>query len=493
VVPPNIIFIMSDDHSTQAISAYGDIYDSLAPTPNIDRLAREGVLFSNVFCTNSICGPSRAAILTGKYSHRNGFYKNESGGVFNPDQWTFPQSFRERGYQTGLFGKWHLGSEPTGFDEFSFHVGAGQQGTYWDPEFNKNGVIVRENGYATHLTTDFALDWLDAIRENGKPFLMVLQYKAPHRPWDPDSAYQHLWDEIEMPYPETFNDTYTGRESTAGDTHMTMDFFNRRDMKLTPPEGLNGNELTRWYDYGNRPGQAVVPAGLSAEEARRWRYQVFIKDYLACVRSVDESVGRVLKYLDQSGLADNTVVIYTSDQGFYLGDHGFFDKRFMYEESLRMPFLLRYPARVKQAVNDDIITNIDIAPTLLEFASIEIPEDVQGRSFMDRLSGDQGSWRQSMYYHYYEYPWWHHVKPHYGIRNKQFKLIHFYYDTDVWELYDLEKDPQEMHNVVNDPQYREVVLTLKDELKNLRVQYGNDLPVEELKKITEKDFGSVGY
>ncbi len=361
---PNIIFIMSDDHAAHAISAYGGIFDSLAPTPNIDRLAKEGVKFNNVFCTNAICGPSRASILTGKYSHINGYYKNESGGVFNADQWTFPQAFQANGYHTALFGKWHLGTEPVGFDEFRFHVGAGQQGFYWDPDYNENGTVVKEKGYATNLTTDFALHWLDSIKKDSKPFMMCLQYKAPHRPWDPDEKYKELWKDIEMPYPATFNDDYKGRETTAGDTDMTMDFLNRRDMKLTPPEGLTKEELAAWNSYGNARGEAVIPEGMTAEQARLWRYQRYIKDYLACVRSVDDNVGRVLDFLRDNGLEDNTIVIYTADQGFYLGYHGFFDKRFMYEESLRMPFLMRYPHGLKAGL---IMTLLPILILLLPY------------------------------------------------------------------------------------------------------------------------------
>jgi arylsulfatase A-like enzyme len=335
---PNIIFIMSDDHASQAISAYGGIYDSLAPTPNIDRLANEGMLFRNVFCTNAICGPSRAAILTGKYSHVNGYYKNEGGGVFNNQQWTFPEELQKNGYQTALFGKWHLGSEPKGFDYYKFHEGNGQQGFYWNPVYNQNGVTITEKGYATNLTTDYALQWLDSATGNKKPFCLILQYKAPHRNWEPDSMYTDLWENIEMPYPKTFNDDYKTRELTAGNTDMTMDFFNRKDMKQVPPAGLEGTALNTWFTYGNKRGENWKPNDLmSDEEVRKWKYQTYIKDYLACVKSVDDNVGRVLKYLDEKGLAENTLVVYTSDQGFYLGEHGWFDKRFMYEESLRMP------------------------------------------------------------------------------------------------------------------------------------------------------------
>lgn len=492
--PPNILFIMSDDHAAHAISAYGGIYDDLAPTPNIDRLAKEGMLFSNVFCTNAICGPSRAAVLTGKYSHINGYYKNEGGGQFNADQWTFPQALQENGYQTSLFGKWHLGTEPRGFDYFKYHNTPGQQGFYWNPVYNENGTDVTEEGYATNLTTDFALDWLQHHRDKDQPFCMLLQYKAPHRNWEPDTKFEDLWEEEEMPYPATFNDDYQGREQTAGDTDMTMDFFNHKDMKLTPPDELKGKELRQWYAYGNKRGENVKPdPEMSDEAARRWKYQTYIKDYLACIKSVDDNIGRVLQYLDENGLTENTIVVYTSDQGFYLGEHGWFDKRFIYEESLRMPFLVRYPARVKAGQhNEDIITNVDFAPMLLDAAGVAAPQDVQGRSFLANLTGDRPmDWPKSMYYHYYEYPFWHHVQPHYGIRNQRYKLAHFYYDVDVWEFYDLEKDPDELNNAVADPEYAGIIEDMKTELKALMQQYGNDKPLDELREITTRDFGHV--
>lgn len=490
---PNILYIMADDLTTQAISAYGGIYKDIAPTPNMDRLAREGMLFQDVLCTNAICGPSRAAILTGNYSHLNGFYKNESGGQFNADQWTFPQAFQKNGYQTCLFGKWHLGSEPVGFDQFKFHANAGQQGMYWDPVYNENGKIVKEEGYATNLTTEFALNWLQKGRKKDEPFMMVLQFKAPHRPWEPDGKYEALWDDIEMPYPSTFDDQYKGRELTAGDTEMTMDYLSRRDMKLTPPEGLERKDKLKWDFYGAKRDEIVQPEGMSEEEGRRWRYQRYIKDYLACVKSVDDNIGRVLDYLDQNGLAENTMIVLTSDQGFYLGDHGFFDKRFIYEESLRMPFMVRYPKMVKAgSVNEDIITNIDFAPTLLEMAGIEAEVKMQGKSFVPMLMGKQAeNWRQSMYYHYYEFPFWHHVQPHYGIRTERFTLAHFYYNIDQWELYDLEKDPKQINNVINDPTYKEVVIELKAKLNELMIEYDNDKPLADFREISDKDFGNI--
>ena len=490
---PNVIYIMADDLTTQAISAYGGIYKDIAPTPNIDRLANEGMLFQDVLTTNAICGPARAAILTGNYSNLNGYYKNERGGKFDKTQWTFPQEFQKNGYQTSLFGKWHLGTEPQGFDVFKYHNSAGQQGHYWNPLFNENGVNVKEKGYSTNLSTDFAMNWLEKGRKKSEPFLMVLQYKAPHRPWEPDTKYEKLWDDIEMPYPDTFNDDYKGRELTAGDTEMTMDYFSRRDMKLETPKKLKGREKIKWEFYGAKPGEIVKPENMSDDDAKKWRYQTYIKDYLACVKSVDDNIGRVLKYLDDNGLAENTIVVLTSDQGFYLGDHGFFDKRFIYEESLRMPFILKYPKGVKAgSVNENIITNIDFAPTLLDLANINSREPMQGNSFKPILFGKTPTdWQKSMYYHYYEFPYWHHVQPHYGIRTEKYTLAHFYHSIDVWELYDLDKDPKQMNNIINDPQYTNIVSKLKAELKNLMKKYNNDKPLEDFRKITNTDFGSI--
>ena len=490
---PNVIYIMADDLTTQAISAYGGIYKDIAPTPNIDKIAAEGMLFQDVLCTNAICGPSRSAILTGDYSNVNGYYKNESGGKFDANKWTFPQEFQANGYNTSLFGKWHLGTEPKGFDSYKYHAAAGQQGHYWDPVYDENGTEVKEKGYATNISTGFALDWLKENKDADKPFMMLLQYKAPHRPWEPDHKYETLWDDIEMPYPATYNDTYEGRELTAGDSEMTMEYFSRRDMKLKRPEGLKGKEKIKWDFYGAKPGEVVTKEGMTFEEGRNWRYQTYIKDYLACVKSVDDNIGKVLQYLKDNNLEENTIVVLTSDQGFYLGDHGFFDKRFIYEESLRMPFMVRYPKKVKAgSVNEDIITNVDFAPTLLELAGIKNKQKMHGTSFASVLKGNTpDDWQDAMYYHYYEFPFWHHVQPHYGIRTQKYTLAHFYYSIDVWELYDLEKDPTQMNNIINDPAYQEIIVELKSKLKSLRAKVGNDKSLAEYRKITDTDFGSI--
>jgi arylsulfatase A-like enzyme len=491
---PNILFIMSDDHTTQAITAYNKRYAEFFTTPNIDRIADEGIRFDNVYCANAICGPSRAIIITGKYSHKNGYYKNEHGGHFNPAQWTMPQELHKHGYTTAMLGKWHLGSTPRGFDYYMYHNNAGQQGFYWNPVYDYNGKQVKINGYATNITTDSALAWLDRIKDSGKPFLMLLHYKAPHRNWFPDKKYENMYPDKELPYPETFNDDYKTREKTAGDTWMTMDYLNRKDMKLKPPAGLTGRELQKWYNYGNNKGENWMPPGCKTEEeARKWKYQRFVKDYLACVKSVDDNVGRVLKFLDENGLSDNTIVVYTADQGFYLGEHGFFDKRFIYEESFRMPFLMRYPAKIKAGTTDNhLISNVDFAPTLLDFAGVEAPAQVQGHSFMDIAEGKKVmKWQDAVYFHYYEWPFWHHVQPHYGMRTAKYKIAHFYYNIDVWELYDLEKDPHELNNVFYDPKYKKIADSLQSKLKKLMIEVGDTASLDEFRKITDTDFGEI--
>ena len=488
---PNIIFIFTDDHAAGAISAYGGLFKDIAPTPNIDKLAKEGALLNNVFCTNAISGPSRACVLTGKYSHINGYYKNEQGGIFNSSQWTFPQALQQAGYLTALFGKWHLGSEPKGFNVYKYHNDNGQQGTYWNPVFNENGTNVKEKGYATNLTTDFALNWLDKNKNSKSPFCLLLQYKAPHREWSPDSIYLHLFDNMDMPYPASFNDDYKGREKTMGDTQATMAYLNRKDMKLVPSENLAGKALINWLAYGNKPGENFSPKeGMTLDEIKKWKYQRYMKDYLTCIKSVDDNIGRVFTYLKENGLDKNTIVIYSSDQGFYLGDHGLFDKRFMYEESLRMPFLVRYPEKIKPGtICNDIITNVDFAPTILEMAGIKSPKDVQGKSFFNNLMGKTPkSWQKSMYYHYYEFPFWHHVQPHYGIRSERYKLIHFYYNIDLWEFYDLKSDPDEINNCINNPVYSSIIAQMKKNLKAQMRKVGNDKSLDEFRKISDTNF-----
>jgi arylsulfatase A-like enzyme len=442
---PNIVFIMTDDHAAHALSCYGS---RINKTPHLDRLAKEGMRFDNCFCTNGICAPSRAVILTGKYSHINGKIDN-SGQPFDGAQQTFPKLLQQAGYETAMIGKWHLRSEPTGFDYWNVLPG---QGDYHNPVMIEMGERKKYTGYVTDLITDHCIDWLKR-RDEQKPFCLMYHHKAPHRNWQPDEKHADMYKNIDFPLPETFDDDYRTRSDAARQQEMTIEnhFQIPYDTKVKPPEGLTGPAL------------------------KRWKYQRYMEDYLACVASVDDNVGRFLDYLQESGLAENTVVVYTSDQGFYLGDHGWFDKRFMYEESLRMPLLVRYPRQVKAGtVNKDIVLNLDFAPTFLDFAGVEVPKDIQGASFRKLLRAKTPTdWRKSMYYHYYEYPAVHQVKRHYGVRTDRYKLIHFYYDIDAWELYDLPKDPHELNNVYNNPAYADIVKQLKTELRLLQKQYGD--------------------
>lgn len=438
---PNIIFIMTDDHASHAISSYGS---KINKTPNLDRLAREGMRFNNCFCTNAICAPSRAVILTGKYSHLNGVIDNAV--KFDGSQQTFPKLLQKAGYRTAIIGKWHLQSDPTGFDYW--HILPGQ-GVYHNPVMIEMGQHKKHTGYVTDIITDLCLAWLKE-RPADKPFCLMYHHKAPHREWEPDDKHAKLYEDTDIPIPETFNDDYKTRCAAAQQQEMTIErHLNEKDLKMAPPEGLTGQEL------------------------KKWKYQRYIKDYLRCVASVDDNVGRLLDYLDSSGLAQNTIVVYTSDQGFYLGDHGWFDKRFMYEHSLRMPLLVRYPKEIKAgSINNDIVLNLDFAPTFLDFAGVTLPNDMQGCSLRPLVQGNTPqNWRTSMYYHYYEYPAVHSVKRHYGIRTRRYKLIHFYYDIDAWELYDLEKDPNELNNLYDNPVYADIVKQLKAQLQQLRDQY----------------------
>ena len=323
---------------------------------------------------------------------------------------------------------------------------------------------------------------------------MLLQYKAPHRQWSPDIKYELLWENEELPYPVTFDDDYSTRELTAGNTEMTMDFFSREDMKLIPPDSLNEKEKRKWLSFGFKRDETVVlDKKRNYDVNKKLRFQTYIKDYLATIKSVDDNIGKVLEYLEQSGLEDNTIIIYASDQGFFIGEHGWFDKRFMYEESIRMPFVIKYPGIIKpNTVNDDIITNIDFAPTILEMADVKYPNSVQGKSFFKNLIKKRSNdWRQSMYYHYYEYPFYHHVQPHYGIRNERYKLIHFYYDIDVWELYDLKNDPNELNNIISSKKHKKLINELKNELYELKKLYKNDLTLEQMRDISKTDFGGL--
>ncbi len=466
--PLNIVFIFSDDHAYQAISAYNDPR-KLIETPNLDRIAREGMLFNRCLVPNSICGPVRAVIQTGKYSHLNGFYNN-SNSRFDSSQTTFPKLLQGAGYQTAIIGKWHLGSDPAGYDHWDILPG---QGAYYNPPMIRNGEKTQNPGYVTDIITDKSLEWLDK-RDPNKPFMLMCQHKAPHREWSP--ALRHLGHDADRKYaePENLFDDYANRGLAVRDQDMTLEkTFNKTDAKLGAKGSLTPEQSVEWKKYYEPRNAAFEQANLAGKELIRWRYNRYMHDYLGCVKAVDESVGRVLKYLDDHGLAENTVVVYSSDQGFYLGEHGWFDKRWIFEESLRTPLLVRWPGVTKPgSVNNDLVSVLDYPETLLDAAGVKIPDEMQGRSLRPVLAGETpADWRKSFYYHYYEYPQPHHVRPHYGVVTDRFKLVHFYKpDVDYWELYDRQNDPLEMRDVSKLPENATKVEELKKEIQRLRTE-----------------------
>ena len=517
--PMNILYIMCDDHSYQTISAYDQRF---IHTPNIDRIAADGVRFTNSFVANSLSGPSRACMLTGKHSHANGFTDNST--TFDGSQQTFPKLLREAGYETAMIGKWHLVSEPTGFDYWDILVG---QGMYYNPDFICNGQKVQREGYATNITTDLALDWLENKHDKSKPFCLLLHHKAPHRTWMPDSCDLDLFNDAEFPLPDTFWDNYEGRLAAAAqEMHILQDMDLVYDLKLADKEQeLHGGYLEGWgrqmYTDLLHPDQKAAwdrhydrvieafkdsflraplspdamqmsaPNGRMTADTRRlaeWKYQQYMRDYLRVITSIDRNVGRVLDYLDEHGLSDNTLVVYTSDQGFYMGEHGWFDKRFMYEESFRTPLLARLPGGRKGDV-EQLVQNIDYAPTFLELAGVPVPADIQGVSLLPLLKANPSRidrkaihhWRDALYYHYYEYPAEHAVARHYGVRDSRYKLIHFYPASmdgakggktiDCWELYDLQEDPCELHNIYGQPGTEAITQCMEQKLYDLQVQY----------------------
>jgi arylsulfatase A-like enzyme len=461
---PNILFIMSDDHAAHAIGAYGSRVNQ---TPNLDRLAREGMLLTNVFATNSICTPSRAAILTGQYSHINGVTMFNR---FDSSRTTVARLLQAGGYYTAMIGKWHLGSDPVGFDRWEILPG---QGVYVNPIFYTASTEKTYTGrYVTDVITDLALDVLKN-RPVNKPFFLMLHHKAPHRPWEPDAAHGARFMNQWIPEPETFWDAYDTRTDALHENQQRVaKDLTRRDLKLQPPAGLEGAALTAWL--ATKPDSVTTTiegrtVTLTGEALVRWKYQRYMQDYLATVQSVDDSVGRVLTFLDRNGLARNTIVVYTSDQGFFLGDHGLFDKRFMYEESLRMPFLIRWPAAIKAGTRSDAMAlNIDFAPTFLDAAGLPVPADMQGRSMLPILRGrTPADWRTSMYYRYYHDPGDHNTRAHYGVRTQTHKLIYFW-KKDQWELFDLVHDPFELHNLYGQPGQETMTTTLKAEIRRLK-------------------------
>jgi arylsulfatase A-like enzyme len=465
---PNILFIFSDDHGYQAISAYHDPR-KLIQTPNIDRLASEGMRFDRCLVPNSICGPSRATVLTGKYSHANGFFNN-TNNKFDGSQTTLPKLLREAGYQTAMIGKWHLVSDPTGFDYWEILP---DQGVYYNPPMIRMGERVKHEGYVTDIITDLSLDWLKK-RDKSKPFLLMCQHKAPHRPWQPSLKYLDHDQDRKYPAPETLFDDYSGRGKAEHEQDMmiakTMD---DTDLKFVTPPQMTAEQLQAWNAYYEPRNEAFRKANLQGRELVEWKYSRYMHDYLGCLKSVDESVGQLLKYLEDEGLADNTIVVYSSDQGFYLGEHGWFDKRWIFEESLRTPLLVRWPGVTKAgSVNKDMVSNLDFAETFLEAAGARVPAEMQGRSLVPLLKGQTpADWRKSFYYHYYEYPGWHSVARHYGVVTDRYKLVHFYEpEFNYWELFDLQKDPHELRSVFGQPEYVATQKELDAELKRLRTE-----------------------
>ncbi|GAB4154664.1 MAG: sulfatase [Planctomycetota bacterium] len=439
---PNIVLIVADDHAYHALSCYGGRVNR---TPNLDRIAASGMRFDRAFVTDSLCGPSRACIMTGKYGHVNG-YKVHSGS-FDASQWTMPKELQRSGYATAAIGKWHLGSAPTGFDHHDVLPG---QGVYRNPAFLSMGPRTRTEGYVTDIITDKAIAWL-SDRPKDRPFFLFVGHKAPHRPWVPDEKHAANFAGLEIPEPETLFDDYATRQDPIREAKMRVaEDLTKTDVKADPPPGLSGDHLTRWY------------------------YRRYMQDYLACVQSVDDNVGRLIDWLDQHGLGENTMVVYTSDNGFFLGDHGFYDKRFMYEESMRVPLLIRWPGHVAPGSScSELVTNADLAPTFLAAAGAEIPAEVQGSDLGPLLAGCAEGWRDSIYYRYYEYPRPHRVRPHYGVRTRTHKLI-YYPDLCVGELFDLERDPKELRNLYGDPGSAEPQRTLERELERLQRRLGDE-------------------
>jgi len=467
---PNIIFIMTDDHAAHAIGAYGSRVNK---TPHLDRLAREGALLTSVFATNAICTPSRAAILTGQYSHINGVTMFNR---FDSSRMTVARLLQQGGYYTGMVGKWHLGSDPVGFDRWEILPG---QGAYRDPVFyTATGEKTYTGRYATEVITDLAIEFVEK-RPRDKPFFLMMHHKAPHRPWEPTESHAAHFGAQRIPEPVTFWDSYATRTDALHENRQRVAAdLTRRDLKVPPPPGLDGPDLAKWLAIKpdsvtiDRDGTSVT---LTGEALVRWKYQRYMQDYLATVQSVDDSVGRVLALLDNEKLARNTMVVYTSDQGFFLGDHGLFDKRFMYEESIRMPFLVRWPASVKAGAKSDALAlNIDFAPTFLDVAGLPKSADMQGRSLLPLFRGGAPSdWRTAMYYRYYHDPGDHDTRAHYGVRTRGHKLIYFW-RKDQWELFDLVNDPYELHNLYGQPGQEALTAALKQELARLKRDVQDD-------------------
>jgi arylsulfatase A-like enzyme len=466
---PNILFIMTDDHAAHAVSAYGS---KVNQTPHMDRIGREGMRFDRAFVVNSICTPSRATILTGKYSHLNG---TPVFNRFDGSQPTVAKMLQANGYYTGMMGKWHLGTDPTGFDKWCILPG---QGVYNNPVFLTPRGKQTNQGYATDIITDFGIEFMNQ-RPKDKPFFLMLHHKAPHREWTPDEKHRAMFANRSLPEPTTLWDDYATRTDALRENQQTIARdLTRRDLKLTPPANLKGTNRMQWLQA--KPAAVEVEVNgenktLTGEALTKWKYQRYMQDYLACVQSVDDNIGRVLEWLEAQGLATNTVVIYTTDNGFFLGDHGLYDKRFMYEESLRIPLLVRWPGVIKPGgVSDALALNLDFAQTFLDMAGANAPKEMQGRSLVPVLKGKEPrNWRESFYYRYYHDPGHHNTRAHYGVRTETHKLI-YYWKKDQWEMFDLVKDSQELRNLYNDPAQQKVVKKLKAELARLKKQVKDD-------------------
>jgi arylsulfatase A-like enzyme len=471
---PNIVFIFSDDHTYQAIGAYGN---TVAQTPNIDRIAQEGAILKNNFVTNSICGPSRATLLTGKYSHKNGYKRNDRT-LFDIGQFLFPRALQESGYQTAYVGKLHLNSFPEGFDYWNILPG---QGHYYNPDFiNQKHDTVRYEGYVSDLVTKFSLDWLEN-RDPSKPFFITIGHKATHREWTPALEDLGAYDQFNFPLPETFYDEYKGRDAAAKqDMSIETTLRLKEDLKIDADfeqsnqyKRLTSAQREKIKTYYQGVAKDFYAQNLKGNALVEWKFQRYLKDYYATANALDRNIGRVMDYLKEKGLEENTVIIYASDQGFYLGEHGWFDKRFIYEESLRTPFVIRYPGVIKPGtVVESLIANIDWAPTLLDLAGVKSPDEVQGKSFVPLLSGSSSAvpWRDAVYYHYYEFPEPHRVSPHFGIRTDRYKLVRFYGGSDAWEFYDLQDDPNELNNLYGAGESPQIA-ALKVRLKELIDEY----------------------
>lgn len=483
---PNIIFIMSDDHAQAAVSAYGERIGELAPTPNIDRIARNGAIFENSFVTNSLCGPSRATMLTGQFSHMHGFTQN--GQKFDNAAWNWPRELGRAGYDTALFGKWHLNYSPEGAGIGTWKV-LDDQGKYYNPDIiSPDGKSVVE-GYATDIVTDHSIAWLEKAREPAKPFALMIHHKAPHRNFMPAIRHLQKYLGTEFPVPTNYFDHYDGRPAAeAQEMNIYRDMYEGHDLHMTTEAGSSELRFDRWPDdfrrmteeqrgawdaAMQRDNDAMNAADLQGRELALWKYQRYLDQYLATVAAVDDSVGRVLDWLESSGEMDNTIVVYTSDQGFYLGEHGWFDKRFMYEQSMRTPLVVQYPGRIAPGTRiSAAVQNVDYAPTFMDIAGLGNRQTIQGRSLTPLFDGSApADWRKDIYYHYYEYPGFHSVRAHYGIRTDRYKLMRFYGDIDQWEFYDLQSDPDEMHNRIADPSQQQLIVQLKRRLKSLRAQY----------------------